>query len=113
MNISDEQLSGGVWRIKLDGRLDIAGAGAIELRFSGMTAAPRGALVVDLTQVTFMASMGIRLLLLNAKSTARRGAKLALICPDGDVRGVLATSGVDQLIPVFPVLADAVNSVSG
>jgi anti-anti-sigma factor len=113
MNISDEQLSGGIWRIKLDGRMDIAGAGSIDLRLTGMTAAPRTALVLDLTQVSFLASMGIRSLMMTAKAVTRRGAKLALVCPDGDVRGVLATSGVDQLIPVFPILADAVSKVSG
>ena len=65
MEINCEQLDGDIYKINLKGRMDIPGNEEIELKFSGMTAAPRMLFIVDLTEVNFIASIGIRTLLLS------------------------------------------------
>lgn len=112
MDISDEQVGDGIWRIALGGRMDIEGVGRIETRLAGMCAAPRKALIVDMSGVRFMSSIGIRALLINAKAVAGRGGRLVLLRPEPSVRGILASSGIDTLIPVFDTMDDALAGVA-
>lgn len=107
MNISDELLDGNVFRVSLSGRMDIEGVGQIETRFAAMTASPRMAIIVDMSDVPFMSSLGIRALLMNAKAVGRRGGKFVILNPDQNVRTVLESSGIDQLIPLCDSLEEA------
>lgn len=112
MNISEEQLNGGVVKINLSGRMDIEGVGEIETKLSSMTAAPRMAIVVDMSAVPFMSSIGIWALLINAKAVDRRGGKFVLLSPQHDVKTVLETSGIDQLIGLCSDLDEALSKVT-
>lgn len=112
MNINEEQLNDGVVKINLSGRMDIEGVGQIETKFAGMTAAPRMSIVVDMSEVPYMSSIGIRALLINAKAVSRRGGKFVLLSPQRDVKKVLETSGIDQLIGLYSDLDDAVANVT-
>lgn len=100
----------GVTLVHLDGRLDIAGASAVDLRFSAL-AGSRRSLVVDLSKVSFLASMGIRLLLTGAKTVAAKGGRMVLVGPDAEVEKVLATAGIDMLIPIHADAASAIAAV--
>lgn len=111
MEIQEEQLPGEVTRIRLSGRMDIAGVGKIESAFAGMTAAPRMAIVVDMSAVPYMSSIGIRALLMNAKSVGRRGGKFAVLSPQENVRSVLVTSGIDQILAIHDSLEHAIAAV--
>jgi anti-sigma B factor antagonist len=99
MEMSTEELPGGATLVVLRGRLDVAGASAIELKFNA-TAGARKAMVVDLSGVSFVASMGMRLLLLVGKTMAARGGKMALLSPLPEVASVLHTAGIDTVIPI-------------
>jgi anti-anti-sigma factor len=91
----------GVSRAILDGRFDIAGAQAVDLRFS-VLAGSAPTLVVDLTKVTFLASMGVRTLMLSAKTMRRRGAALAVCGADENVEKVLRATGFDEIVTLYP-----------
>lgn len=112
MEINDQQLNDGITKINLSGRMDINGVGQIETKFAGMTAAPRSAIIVDMSNVPYMSSIGIRSLLMNAKAVGRRGGKFVLLSPQMDVKSVLETSGIDQLISICADLDDAIAKVS-
>jgi anti-sigma B factor antagonist len=112
MEISTEELDGGVTSIVLAGRLDIAGAGAIDLKFSTL-AGSRKAVVVDLTQVSFLASMGIRTLVSGAKAVRSHGGKMVLLSPEENVEKALKTAGIDALIPIHHDRATAIAAVIG
>jgi anti-anti-sigma factor len=113
MRISEEVLDGEVYKVALSGRMDIQGVGEIETRLVGMTASPRMRIIVDMAAVPFMSSIGVRALLMNAKAVGRRGGKLVLLGPDANVKGVLETAGIDQLIPVCATLDEALAKVAG
>jgi anti-anti-sigma factor len=70
-------------------------------------AASSAAVVVDMGAVTFMASMGLRTLLLAAKAMRGKAGRMVLYRPQGDVEAVLVTSGTLQLVPVSHDLAAA------
>jgi anti-sigma B factor antagonist len=109
--MSVEELSGGATLVVLRGKLDVAGASSIELKFSA-TAGARKAVVVDLSGVSFVASMGMRLLLLVGKTMAARGGKMALLSPVPDVASVLRTAGIDTVIPIYGARDAAVAAVA-
>ena len=107
MELQYSEQSNGIRLIKLGGRLDILGAGAIETKFAGYCAGENPRVVVDLSEVDFLASIGIRLLMLTAKSIASRGGKIALLNPTPDVQGVLEITGIPAIIPIYSSLESA------
>lgn len=111
MEMSVEELPGSVTLVTLRGRLDVAGAGQIELKFNA-TAGARKAVVVDMSGVPFVASMGMRLLLLVGKTMAARGGKMALLSPAPEVAAVLHTAGIDSIIPICTARDAAVAAVA-
>jgi anti-sigma B factor antagonist len=94
--------------IKISGRLDIPGTGEIESRFADLAATAKRRIVVDLTGVDFMASIGIRALIANAKAQYQQGGKMVLVVGDNaTVAKTLAATGIDALVPMFTTLATA------
>jgi anti-sigma B factor antagonist len=112
MGIATETLDGGILKVTLSGRLDIQGTEEIDLKFTSHTANQRS-VIIDMSAVTFLASLGIRTLLLAAKTIGRRGGKMVLLSPDEHVTGVLETAGIDTLIPIHRSLPDACAAVAG
>lgn len=104
MEIRIEERDGEIARLKLVGRMDYAGATEIDSKFIDIVAREKF-LLVDLSLVTFLASMGIRTLIVAAKALKEKGGKLLLFKPDMMVAKVLKTSGTDILIPVYYDLA--------
>jgi anti-sigma B factor antagonist len=87
--------------IKLIGMLDSVGTGEIETKFSGYCAGRNVRVVVDLSEVDFLTSVGIRLLTSTAKSIASRGGRMALLNPSPEVQHVLETTGIPEFIPMY------------
>jgi anti-anti-sigma factor len=106
VDIRFEQLPSGVALIRLKGRLDIMGAMKIDVQFAAVTAANR-AVVVDLGEVEFLASMGLRTLIMAAKSMRSKSGRMVLYRPLPLVEEVLVTSGTTTFLPVRHDLAEA------
>jgi anti-anti-sigma factor len=112
MNMTTEPVAPGVVRVILDGRLDITGAGAIDLQFNAIAGSHSG-VIVDLAAVSFLASIGIRTLLLGAKTVQRRGGSFVLLNPVAEVERVLDVMGMTDLMPVFHDVDAATAAASG
>ncbi|MCM2327657.1 MAG: STAS domain-containing protein [Lysobacter sp.] len=102
-----EVLPGDVQRISLDGRLDIEGSQAIDVRFSALTTTRKAHIVVDLAAVSFLASIGIRLLITAARGQKGRGGKLVMASAQPAVKKALVSAGIDQLVPLYDDLEAA------
>ena len=89
----------GLTKIALVGRLDLKGADKIDMRFSAV-AGIRPKVAVDLSQVDYIASMGIRTFVMSGKTAAQRQNKLVLFGADESVHKVITTSGLDQIVTV-------------
>ncbi len=111
MQISVERLPDAVTRVALSGSLDIKGSAAVELPFTTVTS-NNERVVVDVTQVDYVASIGLRLLVGAARTLSRRGGRLVLCGTSDNVAKVLAMSGLTQMLPSFPTLELAVAAVS-
>jgi len=99
MELHIEPLSAAATKAAPIGRWDIVGAVAIDLQLSALAGSGRS-VVLDLSRVTFLSSMGIRSIVISAKAVALRGARLVLMSPDKNVEMVLTTTGIDGLVPI-------------
>lgn len=112
MQMTMEEVAPGVVKANLVGRLDIGGLQDIDLAFSALTGSQRK-LIVDLAEVEFVASLGLRLLIVGARTVQRKGGKMVLLRPPIAVEAVLISSGTDNVVPIWRTLEDAISAVSG
>jgi anti-anti-sigma factor len=109
--LKTEELSGGITVVHLSGRIDTAGAAAVEFQMKAI-GDTRRAVVVDLTQVNFLASMGLRILTVFAQTIAKDGGRVACFGPNENVTRVLEISRLTSLLPIRGGLGEATASVS-
>lgn len=100
MELTVEQLDNGIKVVALRGRMDMAGTDQIALRFSAETSTEKANVIVDLTALEFMASVGIGTLVRSYKALKLRGGKMVLLNPQKVVELVLDTTRVNTLIPI-------------
>jgi anti-anti-sigma factor len=106
MNMQVQEAEGGITLVVLEGRFDIAGAQEVDLRFSTLAGSAK-TLVVDMAKVSFLASMGVRTLMVSAKTMMRRRATMAISAADENVEKVLRSTGFDEIVDLYPDFAAA------
>jgi len=111
MKLDVTDMEKGITKVSLSGRLDIEGALKIDDEFKKIAEEKKN-VVVDLSEVTFIASLGIRTLIIGAKATAKNGGKMVLLNPQPHVEKVLRTTHVDTVMPIIHDLT-AVAAVFG
>jgi anti-anti-sigma factor len=100
-------LAEGHSHVRIVGPLDLAGVGAIELRFTASTASRRTHAIVDMSQVPFMASLGMGMLVQVARTLAAGRHKVILLSPTEIVATALRTARLDAVMPIAPDLEAA------
>ena len=111
MQIESETLDNGIVKIMLNGRLDMMGNQDIEMKFTALTATEKASVLVDMSEVEFIASIGIRTLISTAKAQANRGGKIVLCRLQPMVKDVFTTAGVDSIIDVFDDCDEAASEL--
>jgi len=86
--------------IALSGKLDVAGEQEIGDEFRRLIDTRNTSFLVDMSQVTYLASLGIRLLFAGAKTLMQYGSKLVVLKPQPMVEETLLNSGTAKLIPI-------------
>ena len=99
MNLEIVDMEGGITNVLLSGRMDVQGALSVDKKFSAI-ADEKKKVVIDLSEVTFLASLGIRTLIMSCKTLASKGGDMVLLNPQPNVEKVLRTSGVDTVIRI-------------
>jgi len=111
MRVETESSDDGIALIKLAGRMDAQGAPEIEQKVMDQAASHRS-IIMDMAAVDFLASVGIRTLLLVAKAVSKRGGRMVLLNPDPSIAKILEISGIDSLIPTHRSLDEARRAAS-
>ena len=101
MQVKSSILDNGVKHIILDGRLDMQGVREVELKFTAYASSEKAGVVVDLSSVPFLASIGIGMLISSAKAVQNRGGKMVLLNPVPMVADLLTMMGINEIIPIF------------
>ncbi|MGG5885925.1 STAS domain-containing protein [Falsiroseomonas sp. HC035] len=101
------EISPSVNKVVMLGRLDAAGAAAVETRFTAAVAASGRSAVLDLTGLEFLSSLGIRLLLASARVVARRGGRVVLFGAQPMVAEVMDAMALEEVLPLVATEAEA------
>jgi anti-anti-sigma factor len=99
MNITIREFGDIGTRVVLVGKLDIVGAEKIATPLAAVAGA-RNNIVVDMAAVDFVASIGIRHLVMAAKTVARASRMLVLLDPNPIVSESLVSAGLNDLLPI-------------
>jgi anti-anti-sigma factor len=105
-----EERRGPVTVLRLAGEVDVAASGTVRARVDG---AAGGALVVDLSGVTFVDSSGLRELLRARMECERRGGRLVLSGVPPVLERLLDLTGTAALFSIAPTLDAALAEAAG
>jgi anti-sigma B factor antagonist len=96
-----EQFSGPGYRgCRLSGEIDFTSAGAVQSALLGMILPGGGAMIVDLSQVTFLDSSGLGLLV-QAYRVATEQDTTMLVVASEPVRKLLRLTGLDTVLETY------------
>lgn len=82
------------------GRLDGATAAATEKEILGLMVEGVNSVTIDLSDLDYVSSAGLRVLLVSAKAAKGKGGKLVLLSPKPAIMEVLTISGFDKILEV-------------
>lgn len=100
--------------IMVTGELDLAVAGEFEAALSDQALDATSGVVIDLTDLDFMDSSGLRTLLLGGDRFRVAGRPWAVVVgEDSPVRRLFALSEVEARLPLFSTPDEAIGSVKG
>lgn len=111
MRLQYSELDNGIRLIKLNGTLDMNGVSRVEVEFVRRCSGENVCVLVDLSKVNYISSIGIPLLINSAKTVLRNGGKMALLNPQSNVENVLDMTGIPLIIPVHHDLDAAVAAI--
>jgi len=99
-------------KVTLIGRLDTPGVDRVETRFVAALVPGGNSAIVDLSQVDFVASMGIRMLVAASRDLRLRNAKLGVYGAQSRVQQVFEAVSLQQIIPVCATENAALTAVA-
>lgn len=109
MEIKIEEIEDGITVIRLSGRMDADGVREIDDQFAAVTAVAAGKMIVDLSEVLFLASIGVRILLSAYRAQVNRGGELVLAAAQPMVFEVLDKTGIQAFVELY----DDIESAKG
>jgi anti-anti-sigma factor len=92
--------------IKLAGELDSATCGDLVERFEHVLADGPGEIAVDLDEVTFIDSAGLRAIILIERTARERDIPVAIRSPTGPVADLLQLTGIGERVALSPRVDD-------
>jgi anti-anti-sigma factor len=101
----------GILNVSLVGRLDTPGVDQIETQLTAHLVPRAARALIDLSQVEFIGSGGIRMFITIARALGRKGGKLVLYGAQPPVAQVFATTSLNDIVPVRADAAAAAAAV--
>jgi anti-anti-sigma factor len=99
---------------RLQGEVDTSNVDEVRERLRSLLTNRSVALVIDLSQTTYLDSAGINLLFALGDEMRGRQQRLAVVVADpSPIARMITLTGLDQAMPVRPTLAEALGDVRG
>ena len=105
----ERRSQGGAVVVAVAGELDLCSSQTLREHLTAAADAGASTIVVDLGELSFIDSTGLGVLALLARRLTPAAADLVIVCPEGRVRGLLAMTGLDRFIPVYPTRGEALR----
>jgi anti-anti-sigma factor len=110
MEIKEEK-RGDVKIVGLRGRLDAETSPSIEKRLMSLVDQGERRVVFDFSELTYISSAGLRLLIEVARNLQRTNGKLALAALSDHVHKVIEIAGFTSVLSIYPTCDEAVAHV--
>lgn len=110
--VRTEPLDRGVTRVRLSGAVDIAVAGELRRSLVKLVRDGHTRLLIDLSDVSFIDSTGLGVLLHTVKQLRPKHGRLAVACPDPTMRRLFELIGHNLLFPVEETLDQAIRQLA-
>jgi anti-anti-sigma factor len=108
-----EQFSGPGYRgCRVSGEIDFTSSGPIQSTLLSMVLPGGGAVLADLSRVTFLDSSGIGVLVQAHRTAVERGNRL-LVVASTPVRKLLRLTGLDSVLDIYDELPAAEAALEG
>jgi anti-sigma B factor antagonist len=101
----------GIWCVTPAGRMDVVSARSLEEALNGLLDAAKGRIVVDLSETSFIASGGLKVLLSALRRARAFGGDLHLAAMNDRVREIFDISGFVELFEIYPSVEEAARSL--
>jgi anti-anti-sigma factor len=103
------EMVGGVPVVAAPDEIDITNAGVLRAALLQAAAQGNGTLVVDMSQTQFCDSAGLNVLVRAHRRAQTQGSEVLLVISGDAVLRIFAVTGIDQLIPNFASLEEAMR----
>ncbi len=113
MNITQQQQQNGIITLNIAGRLDAVTALDAEKEFEKILQEGSEQLLVDLGELDYISSAGLRVLLVVAKKIQQNGGKVVLAELTPNVKEVFEISGFSSIFKIFDSREEAAVFLEG
>jgi anti-sigma B factor antagonist len=100
----------GVAVVSVGGEIDLSTAPAFEAAIAGALDDDPPVLVIELSEVRFMASVGLRILAATQEKVSK-SARVAIVADNPATSRPMQLTGLDKIISLYPTLDDALAAV--
>ena len=100
----------GVAVVTIGGEIDLSTAPAFEAAITGALNDDPPVLVIELSQVSFMASVGLRILA-DTQEKVSKSAQVAIVASNPATSRPMQLTGLDKVMSMYPTLDDALTAV--
>ena len=107
--VKHRRLDAGVAAVQVSGELDLASVGKLEASIEQALAQDPAPLLIDLTECGFIDSAVLSVLVGLARRPADSASPRFAVVAQDQPLSVLRLAGLDQIMPVYPSLAEALR----
>ena len=98
--------------VSVSGELDLHTAGCLEARIEEADTVGAGTVLVDLSEISFIDSSALEVLVRESKRLEGRGHSLVLVTNDPRTRRILEVTGLDRVLRAYATLQDALTELA-
>ncbi len=101
----------GVAVVSIGGEIDLSTASAFEEVIEAALVSSPPVLVIDLSDVDFMGSVGLRILVATQEKVDK-SAQVAIVANSAATSRPIQLTGLDKILSLYPTLDDALDAVA-
>ena len=106
----DESRSGSATIVALSGRMDASSSPAAEVVLSRLIGSGERRIVVDMSDLDYISSAGLRVMLASLKRLREDGGQLLLAGLKPEIRNIFEIAGFQRIFHIYPDTEEAVSS---
>jgi anti-anti-sigma factor len=109
--VTDEAVSGALYRVAAGGEIDLHARSGLEERFERAVQSEATVVALDLSDTTFVDSTAVRAIFNTHSRLQGLGRRLEIICSNQNVLRILQITGVARTLLIHPTWEEAFGSV--